>query len=338
MASIWGRSGEVPVLFVGVHHPHWLSRGVLRHPAMVSRAALEHARRRTPWPRSDVEWALDSGAFSAWRRGGWKMHARQWCDEIRRYSEEIGRPVFTAGMDWPVFDEALAASGKSVEYHMAKTVENYQELHTLLDRDDDPYLLPTIQGRDADEYERCLFAYLQAGVDLCRAPLVGAGSLAGGRRHFSELTEKVALLGEWGVGSVHAFGVYGEEKLGWMAHRIVSADSMAWSVIGKRMRPHSSCRHQGRSENNCANWSQQWADEMLGRVRHDVQARHLCLQWVQRSVDGEHGWEPEAVETLREKLAELEEPSTAPAREKYSWRVDARTAAPTRDQEQLCLF
>jgi hypothetical protein len=288
-AAVWGKTRSVPVLFVGIGDPNWLASPEMRHPALVSRSRLRYTTRKSPWPKATVPWALDSGAFAAWSAGGWgTLTPAAWAEEVRHHANTITKLEFAAGMDWLVSDAALAATGKSVDYHLAATVENHCQLAALLDADSDPLIVPTVQGRTPHDYEHCLFRYLDAGVDLCRAPLVGAGTLTGPRRQWHELRALVGVLGEFGVTRVHGFGVHGPAKLSLLSPRLVSVDSSNWSRLGRHFVPLDDCSHNGKQEQNCLRFAMEWADEQLAEAHRDAAVLDTALAWVMEH----HGQEP----------------------------------------------
>jgi hypothetical protein len=318
MSSVWGRDGtSPPAFFVGIGQPQWLNSPELRHPVMISRTRLHYGTRKKPWPRARVPWALDSGAFSAWKAGGWTITAAQWAEEIRHHAGEIGNLEFAAGMDWLVTSDAVGATGRSVDYHIAATVENYCEVAGILTEPGDPLVIPTVQGRDESDYEVSFFRYLDAGVDLCRHPLVGAGSLVGARRPWHELRGMVAVLGEFGVSRVHGFGVYGTEKLTMLAPRLVSVDSSTWSRVGRRYAPTAQCAHGGRQEQNCVRFAMEWADAQVAEMQRNATVLHTAMNWIIDHAGDEH-WSDEDLVELDAQLAGVPPPEPMQPRARFT--------------------
>jgi hypothetical protein len=141
---------ELPLFYLGTHHPNWLDLGV---PLFISDRRLRGYRRL---PRARSVWALDSGGFTelsrygAWQRG---PSPAQYAARVRRYRDEIGHLAWAAPQDWmcepivihggAVGGQRFAGTGLSVAEHQARTVANYLELRSLA-----PELpfVPVLQG------------------------------------------------------------------------------------------------------------------------------------------------------------------------------------------------
>jgi hypothetical protein len=264
--------------YLGAHHPHWLARTDV--PLCVSRRAL--ARLRT-LARARGRWALDSGGFTELStHGAWRVTARAYAEEARRFATEIGGLDFAAIQDWMCEPAVRARTGLTVEDHQRRTIASYLTLTELAP--EVPWL-PVVQGWCSGDYEDHVEAYAVAGIDLAHAPLVGVGSIC---RRQATLRTGIILGTLAGLGlRLHGFGV---KTTGLRAyqHHLASADSMAWSV-GARFRPpldghaHKTCA-------NCLEWALGWRDELLERL---AQKEHLptfhnstkerCEPWHERS-------------------------------------------------------
>jgi hypothetical protein len=93
---------------------------------------------------------------------------------VRRYRDEIGRLAWAAPQDWMCEPWIIAKTGLSIAEHQRRTVENYLTLRTLAP--DLPFI-PVIQGWRRSDYLACVEMYVEAGVDLATAPVVGLGSV-----------------------------------------------------------------------------------------------------------------------------------------------------------------
>ena len=252
--------------WLGTHLPHWLSR--VDVPLFVSRTRLQH---RTTLPRARGPWALDSGAFSELQRyGKWTITAAQYIAFVRRCTEEIGHLQWAAPMDW-MTEEAVIRGGTvgrtrfvgtrlSLAEHQRRTVHNYLELRHLAD---DLPIVPVLQGQSIDDYKRIVDAYHRAGVDLHREPLVGLGSVCR-RQATRQVAALVADLAATGL-RLHGFGI---KTAGLARHAayLHSADSLAWSLRGRRVRP---CAHgPARSEANCPQFAVAWRARVLAAAAH----------------------------------------------------------------------
>ena len=233
-----------PVFLLGSHEPTWLARADVAVPLFVShtRIARRPAHRL---PRAVAPWSLDSGAFGEVATyGAFVTSPADYCRAVARYRDEIGRLSWAAPQDHMCEPWVLARSriADTVAGAQAWTVANYLELRTI---DAALPFVPVLQGQTLDDYRRHADAYDRAGVDLVAADLVGLGSVCR-RQATTEIAELVAALAGDGL-SLHGFGikVSGFRRYGWC---LKSADSLAWSYRGRRIRP---CPHTGAV--SCAN-------------------------------------------------------------------------------------
>jgi hypothetical protein len=240
--------------------PHWLAR--VDVPLFVSHTRL--SARRT-LPRALGRWALDSGAFTEVAlHGTFTTTPAAYVRAVRRYRDEIG------GLDWAApqdhmcepFVLARSTIANTVADAQAWTIRNYL---TLRDLAPDLPFVPVIQGLLLDEYRTHVDSYAAAGVDLTSERLVGIGSVCR-RQATDEIAELVAALDADGL-ALHGFGVKvdGLQRYGWCLR---SADSMAWSYRGRRIRP---CPHTGAV--SCANC-----------LPHALAWRARALDWTPRPV------------------------------------------------------
>jgi hypothetical protein len=226
--------------YLGAHMPHWLER--VDVPLFVSHRRLCDRRRL---PRARGSWALDSGAFSEIAgHGRFSTTPAGYVAAVARYRDDIGQLAWAAPQDHMCEPWVLARShlADTVTAAQAWTVDNYLELRTL---DATLPIIPVLQGLTLDDYRRCADRYVRAGIDLTRADLVGLGSVCR-RQATGEIANLIAHLSADGL-RLHGFGVKsdGLARYGWC---LTSADSMAWSSRGRRIRP---CPHRGAV--SCAN-------------------------------------------------------------------------------------
>lgn len=240
--------------FLGTHQPHWL--GTLSVPLCIARQRL--VRRRT-FPRANVPWMLDSGAFSQIAaHGRWTISSRAYATEVRHLAAEIGKLVQVAPQDWMCEPGMIQKTGLSVRRHQSLTVDNYLDLLDLGVEG----IFPVLQGWTSDDYIRHVDEYDRRGVQLDRLPLVGIGSIC--RRQaedeISNILHKVAGLSI----KLHGFGVKmkGVAKAGCSLN---SADSMAWSYNARRNPRLSNCTtHKNCS--NCEKWALAWRTKFLAAL------------------------------------------------------------------------
>lgn len=118
-------------------------------------------------------------------------------------------------------------------------------------------VIPVLQGFTLAEYEQCADLYEHAGVRLGDLPIVGLGSVCR-RENTDEIGEVVVAMHARGI-RCHGFGCkagavrrYGD--------MLASADSMAWSLAGRRRGP---CTHL---KSRCAghmHYALAWRDSVL---------------------------------------------------------------------------
>ena len=240
---------------LGTHLPAWLTR--TRFPLFVSARRL---RTGIPAGRAICSWALDSGGFSELSLfGRWQTTPEQYVAEVRRWRESLGGMAWAAIQDWMCEPFLIARTGLSVAEHQIRTVQSWTLLRRLAP--EIPWT-PVVQGFTLAEYRRCIEMYGSLGTDLRELPLVGLGSVCR-RQGTGEAEEIVTALHEYGL-SLHAFGF---KTLGLVrcASRLVSADSMAWSLDARRTEPLAGC-HGHKNCANCYRYAEQWRSKLLARI------------------------------------------------------------------------
>lgn len=250
------------IFYLGTHQPQWLATAGV--PLFVSRRRLAA---RKSFPRAAALWALDSGGFTEISmHGRWTLSARDYAAEVRRYSDEIGRPNFAAPQDWMCEPPMLAKTGLSVEEHQRRTIANYLDLINIAP--DLPWI-PVIQGWTLADYWRHADAYATAGIDLAALPRVGVGTVC--RRQGTALAHRI--LSSLAVGGLrlHAFG-FKTQGLLMSAGTLASSDSMAWSYSARREPPLPGCTWHINCA-NCKRYALRWRVDLLDRLEryHDPQ-------------------------------------------------------------------
>lgn len=250
------------MFYLGTHMPNWLND--LPAPMFVSNRKL--SGRRT-LPRAVAPWALDSGAFSEVSAlGRFETSPAQYVAAVRRYRDEIGQMDWAAPQDhmcepWVLARSELASTVLGAQQW---TVDNYLTLRGL---DWQLPIIPVLQGQTVADYVRHVDLYARAGVNLEAESTVGVGSVCR-RQATAEIASIIAVLSQ--SLRLHGFGVKadGIARYGWM---LKSADSMAWSFGGRRirpcpLRPVKSCA-------NCRHHALSWRDNVLTQTaqRRDVQ-------------------------------------------------------------------
>jgi len=214
--------------WLGTHRPNWAWSGEALGPVFLSASILR--KRKSPFPRSRVPVAIDSGGFTEVAlHGGWKTTAADYVELVRRASRELGTVAWAAIQDWMCEDVALKATGLRIEDHQRLTIDSYLELVGLAP---EVRWLPVVQGQAIADYLRHVDDYARAGVDLSAHQLIGLGSVCR-RQSTDEIRTIVGELAGRGL-RLHGFGV---KALGLAAvgDLLRSADSLAWSFSGRKL-------------------------------------------------------------------------------------------------------
>lgn len=260
--------------YLGTHMASWLQK--LDVPLFVSRRRMPKKR----FKPARASWALDSGGFTELTLyGEWRISARDYVDEVRRYSEHVGLLDWAAIQDWMCEPSVIAGgtiAGRkapgthlSVEEHQRRTVRSLLELRGLAP--DLPWT-PVLQGWTLGDYYRCLDLYDAAGVDLTREPTVGIGSVCR-RGATGQIVRILTALTDDGI-NAHGFGVK-RDALAILGSKLTSADSLAWSFTGWRD-PFmlKECRedlrlgrkHAKKSCSHCTRWALHWRRTLLEQI------------------------------------------------------------------------
>jgi hypothetical protein len=254
-SSVEQRIGDIATVHLGIHHPNWLSQ-IVGRPLFVSHRRL--ARLKT-LPRATTDWSLDSGGFTELSLyGQWRTSAKEYVAAVRRYIDQIGRLAWAASQDLMCEREVLARTGMTIAEHQRLTIANHLELRTMAP--DLPFI-PVLQGWTRAQYLHHRDAYVRAGIDLTREPLVGLGSVC--RRQNSIRVGLLASeLAHDGI-RLHAFG-FNLPGLSAFADRLISSDSLGWSMTARYEPPipghtHASCA-------NCLQFALGWHDDVVDRA------------------------------------------------------------------------
>jgi hypothetical protein len=238
--------------YLGTHEPHWLRDTDV--PLFISRRRLDRLKKL---PVALCNWSLDSGGFTELHQyGGWQLSAKDYASKVKRYVDEIGNLDWAAPQDWMCETTAIKSTGLTVEEHQILTVQNFLELRQLLGT----IVVPVLQGWEYDDYHKCVEMYDKAGVDLSSEPTVGLGSVCR-RNALKEITHIITSLQPL---KLHGFGVKGD---GYKAnfHKLVSADSMAWSFGARYQPPLDGCTHKTCA--NCKHFALLWREKMLNKLK-----------------------------------------------------------------------
>lgn len=274
-------------LMLGIPEPSWLCQdrpgmeGIALFP---SRTRL--ARRKSPYPPSLHDFAIDSGGFTELKKfGRWRITAREYAAEIRRYRDELGeeRMLWAAPQDcmcepWVIYGKnqhlpqthddyfhgTRALRGlkpgdpeqdltTAVRIHQRLTVDNFLELITIAPN---LRLIPVLQGWTLADYFHCKALYEQSGINLLDYPVVGLGSVCR-RQDTDEIARIVDALSSTGL-RLHGFGVK-TDGLSEYGDQLVSADSQAWSYGYRRRNIKlAQCTHRAQNCSYCLEGALDW--------------------------------------------------------------------------------
>lgn len=272
---------------LGIPEPSWLFQdrpGMEDIALFPSRTRL--ARRKSPYPQARHDFAIDSGGFTELKKfGRWRISAREYAAEIRRYRDELGgeRMLWAAPQDcmcepWVIYgkNQHLPATHDdyfhgtrtlrglqpgepeqdlptAVRIHQQLTVDNFLQLNRVAP--DLPFI-PVLQGWTLDDYFHCKDLYEQAGINLLDYPVVGLGSVCR-RQDTDEIARIVDALSSTGL-RLHGFGVK-TDGLSEYGDQLVSADSQAWSY-GYRRRNIKlpQCTHRAQNCSYCLEGALAW--------------------------------------------------------------------------------
>lgn len=235
------------LFYLGVHRPAWLGEAGV--PLFLSYSTMKTVR---SLPRALDRWALDSGAYTEMRHGGWTVPAKTYAAAVNRFSAECGNLDWAAPQDWLCDEQSLQATGLTVKEHQKRTIRSYLELRSM-----GVPVIPVLQGRASVEYYDHVEDYMKAGVNLRNAPMVGLGSIK--KKESLPLSVLISSLKHEGI-KLHGFGL-GLKSLEYFAAKgVASADSTAWGV-GARKRPGESGGDQ-----NSLSAALLWREEIFSKL------------------------------------------------------------------------
>lgn len=225
-------------------------------PLFLSRRVLWE---RKSFPQALDCWALDSGGFSELSMyGKWETPSKQYVEEVRRFSDHIGKLDWASIQDWMCEPFIIHKTGLSVQEHQRRTIDNYK---LLTDLAPEIQWTPVLQGFKLDEYLDHLDMYEAAGINLFSLPVVGVGSICR-RQHTTEAEIILNTLAAFGL-KIHGFGfkLLGLDRV---ANVLTSADSMAWSFSARKSPPLPGHTHKNCA--NCPEYALLWRERVISRI------------------------------------------------------------------------
>lgn len=183
------------------------------------------------------DWILDSGAFSTIAQfGGYPFSVSEYAEQIKRWSAN-GNLLAAVAQDYMCEPHIIRKTGLSVSDHQRLTIARYDD---LLATRPETYIMPVLQGYDADQYVLHLEEY---GPRLTHAAWVGVGSVCKRNGDPSAIREVLfAIKLARPDLQLHGFGLKTTALSdGVIRDLLATADSMSWSFAARR---------QGRNAND----------------------------------------------------------------------------------------
>ncbi|EQB16816.1 MULTISPECIES: DUF7221 family queuine tRNA-ribosyltransferase-like protein [Sphingobium] len=277
-----------------------LQRAIDMHvPALISANALSRWSRSKGWPdwrgwnlaaldhaRELASLSLDSAGFVAMARyGGYPWRTTDYLVLAASYPFR-----WFASMDYCVEPE-IARDREEVLDRISRTIRaNFDCRSGARDLGIEHRLMPVIQGRRPEDYERCLDGLL---LDYSRTPLIGVGSLC--RREVSGPEGLIAVLDHLDRilprdVRLHGFGVKGTalSHLKGLEYRLASTDSQAY---GQTARHDALVRGVPKTDRLVAQHMQAWTCRQFARLGSPRQVRQPELPLARADPHPTDPWE-----------------------------------------------
>jgi hypothetical protein len=266
-------------VWLGAPEPSWL--GATDRDLCISHRRLSRLSTwALPFCPKGSRWMLDSGGF-------WVMHTyvrpdgiaddevqvypdspEQYVRAVALYQARIGGLEWASIQDWMCEENALRATGLTVEQHQQRTVESWFTLTALWHAHRPQLPSPfrkAIQGDTPESYVRCMRMYADRGAPITTDELVGLGSVCRRSR-----TKEIAAV----VQAVHAErpGIqlhgYGVKSAGLTLYGagFASVDSMAHGDAARKRKLKSPrCTQFHPVCSYCLTWAEEWHDEVRAK-------------------------------------------------------------------------
>jgi hypothetical protein len=252
--------------FLGLHQPADAEK--TRVSVFISMARLINRKKRL----DHDDWIMDSGGFTMIsKHGNYTVSEDQYLACVERHN-----PTHAFCQDWMCEEFILKKTGLSVKEHQNKTIESYLSLSKRDDR-----IRPVLQGWLLNDYLDHIGMYVNSGINMDQ--LFGLGTVCSRNSKPNEIFEIVAgIKRSHPEIRLHGFGVK-TESLAMCAGLLESADSMAWSSRGRRMKLCPDC--DIKSCANCLEFALLWRKRILMQVKnytplgnaHGNKAKQLSL-------------------------------------------------------------
>lgn len=209
--------------YLGTHQPNWMD--AVSVPWFVSVRRLLERKRAFP---HHVDWIMDSGGFTELSlHGRYVMTEDEYVELITRF-----RPRKAFCQDWMCESFMLEKTGLTVKDHQDRTLDSYLSLQ---EKSFYRVISPVIQGYTASDYVEHVKMHRLAGVDMTQ--LFGVGSVCRRNGSPDEVLHILRSIHAAAPGiQLHGFGLkttcLSDPRV---CQLLQSADSMAWSLVGRKM-------------------------------------------------------------------------------------------------------
>jgi hypothetical protein len=157
-------------------------------------------RRKKELPKCKGKFLMDSAGFTELSDfGKYTFDINEYLTCIKRFN-----PDHFVNMDWMCEPSVLEKTGKSVQYHINKTVKNYSQMVQLMTETEIKKCIPVIQGFKIADYLQCIKQYEKEGLVV---PYMGIGSIC--RRNSNREIAKILTIIKTTLPDIklHGFGV-----------------------------------------------------------------------------------------------------------------------------------
>ena len=233
--------------YLGLHQP--ASAEKVNIPVFLSVARL--LMRRTPLHHND--WIMDSGGFTMIaKHGKYTITENEYIRCIKNHN-----PTIAFCQDWMCEPYILSKTGLSVLEHQMRTTKSYLSMAGRTKK-----VRPVLQGWLIDDYKRHLDYYDKNGVDMSQ--LFGVGSICSRNGKVGTIYNIIYSVKEHCPGiRLHGFGIKSNALVA-VNELLTSADSMAWSSAGRRLKICPECGLQSCA--NCLEFAMLWRKKILMSV------------------------------------------------------------------------
>lgn len=204
--------------------------------------------RISPVPFDNMDWIMDSGAFSEINLNGKYTFTP---DEYLHYVE-LHQPKLFFNMDWMCEPFVLQKTGLTIKEHQERTIYNQIKIMDILDNYDiKGKFAGCIQGWITEDYLRHVDMLKDQGLITSK---MGIGSVCRRKSKIQILKILQAVKQELPNTKLHGFGIKTDILKEPLVYECLdSCDSMAWSFAGRKINPKPCTNCEYPNAKNCAN-------------------------------------------------------------------------------------